>query len=197
MSDPTRPFWLDWDYDRANADTGTRSRYGNYLHQHQHTKSFREIWYDDPSVEFARIAWRIATGPILAPPLVRSHPRVMGVSVERSDWDGEMIADVSLVSPRPQALATAKTADGAYYRDYRIDAWDTYEGISGEDLTRNAYLLTEVRLLWRLPVGKLPAIKEVPTGSDALFRQAVECLDVLVWALNREVGPVIAQLEQS
>lgn len=39
-------------------------------------------------------------------------------------------------------------------------------------------------------------IREVPTSSDALFRQAVECLDVLVWALNREVGPVIDQLEQ-
>jgi hypothetical protein len=40
-------------------------------------------------------------------------------------------------------------------------------------------------------------IKRVPTGSDALFRQAVDCLDVLVWALNREVGPVIERLEQS
>lgn len=72
-----------------------------------------------------------------------------------------------------------------------------YEGVGEDDLTRNAYLLTEVRLLWQLPVGKLPVIKEVPTGSDALFRQAVECLDVLVWALNREVGPVIEQLDQS
>jgi hypothetical protein len=39
-----------------------------------------------PTVEFARIAWRIATGPILAPPLVRSHPRVMDMGLQRSDW---------------------------------------------------------------------------------------------------------------
>jgi hypothetical protein len=195
MPDPTRPFGLDWEYDRANADTGTRSRYGNYLYQR--ATSFAEIWYDDPSVEFARIAWRIATGPIMAPPLVRSHPRVMSVSLERSDWNGEMIADVRLVSPRPQSLANAKPADGDYYRDYYLNAWDKYDGIGEEDLTRSSYLLTEARLLWQLPVGKLPTIKEIPTGSDALFRQAVECLDVLVWALNREVGPVIERLETS
>jgi hypothetical protein len=194
MIDP-RPFWLDWDYDRDNADTGTRSRYGNYLHQS--AKSFREIWYDDPTVEFARIAWRAATGPVMAPPLVRSHPRIISTSLERSDWNGEMIADIRLIAPRPQPLAHAKTADGGYYRDTHLGAWDVYEGIGEEDLTRNAYPLTETRLLWQLPVGKLPTIKEVPVGSDALLRQAVECLDVLVWALNREVGPVIEQLERS
>jgi hypothetical protein len=195
MSDPTRPFWLDWDYDRANADTGTRSRYGNYLYSR--TQSFKEMWTDDLSVEFAALAWRIATGPIMAPALVCSHPRVMSVDLARSGWNGEMTGDVRLVSPRPKLLDNAKTADGAYYRDYRLNAFDEYDGIGQDDLTRNSYLLTEVRLLWQLPEGKIPVIKETPTGSDALFRQAVECLDVLVWALNREVGPVIEQLEQS
>jgi hypothetical protein len=195
MSDPTRPFWLDWEYDRANADTGTRSRYGNYLYSR--AASFAEIWTDDLSVEFAALAWRIATGPIMAPPLVRSHPRVMSATLARSGWNGEMTGDVRLVSPRPRPLANAKTADGAYYQDNDLNAWDQYDGVGEDDLTRNSYLLTEVRLLWQLPVGKLPVIKEVPTGSDALFRQAVECLDVLVWALNREVGSVIEQLEQA
>lgn len=194
MPDP-RPFWLDWEYDKRNADTGTKSRYGNYVYSN--TRSFRGISYDDPSVEFARTAWRIATGPILAPPLVRRHPRVIDVELQRSDWNGEMLADVRLISGRPQPLANARTSDGAYYRDYELDAWNQYEGIGEEDLTRNAYLLTDVRLLWQLPIGKLPVIREVPASSDALFHQAVECLDVLVWALNREVGPVIDQLEQS
>lgn len=194
MSDPTKPFWLDWDYDQRNADTGTESRYGNYLHQR--SESFRDIWHDDPSGEFARIAWRIATGPIMSPPLVRSHPRVMGVTLERSEWNGETIADVQLVSHRPQPLGNAKTADGAYYRDYRLNAFDEYDSIGSEDLTRNSYLLTAVRVIWQMPAGTLPVIKEVPTGSAALFRQAVECLEALVGALNREVEPVIAQLER-
>jgi hypothetical protein len=192
VSDP-RPFWLDWEYDRDSADTGTRSRYGNYLRQAG--RSFAEIWTDDPSVEFARIAWRTATGPVMAPPLVRCHRRIMGVELSRSDWNGEMIADVRLVSPRPTPLANASTAAGNYFRDYYLGAWDTYDGIGGEDLTRNSYLLTEVRLLWQLPAGTLPVIKEVPAGHDARFRQAVDCLAVLVGALNREVGPVIDRLE--
>lgn len=190
----TAPFWFDWDYDRSHADTGTRSRYGNYLYQRE--SEFREIWADDPTVDFAALAWRIATGPILVPPLVCSHRRVMGASVQRSNWDGEMVADVTVVSSRPQSLANAKTADGNYYRDYRIGAWDEYEGIDEQDLTRNSYLLTNVRLLWQLPAGTLSTIKEVPASSDELFRRAVECLEVLVSALNREVAPVIAQLER-
>ena len=100
--DPTRPFWFDWDYDADRADTGTRSRYGNYLYQR--TKSFEDIWTDDKSIEFAATAWRIATSPILVPPLICGHPRVISVSLQRSEWDGEMIADVRLISPRPQPL---------------------------------------------------------------------------------------------
>jgi hypothetical protein len=200
MSDahPDRPpFWFDWDYDRTNADTGTKSRYGNYLNSRTHLfAEIAELGYDDPSVEFATLAWRVATGPIMAPPLVASHPRIMDVDVSRSNWNGEMIADVRLVSPRPQPLANARTAGGGYYYDYRRGAWDEYEGIGEQDLTRNAYLLTEVRLLWQLPVGTLPKVTEVPTRGAALYTQAVECLSVLVGLLNREVGPVIERLEQ-
>jgi hypothetical protein len=183
-----RPFWLDWEYDRNYASSGT-SRYGNYLRERP--ESFAEIWYDDPSVEFASIAWRIATGPIMAPPLVRSHPRVVDVALGRSNWNGELIADVRLVSPRPKQLATARTANGDWWRDQHLNSWDEYDGIGEQELSHGAYLLTEVRLLWQLPAGTLPVVKEVPAGQGARFRQAVECLEVLVEVLNREVRPVI------
>jgi hypothetical protein len=94
-------------------------------------------------------------------------------------------------------LADAKTPDGRWWRDYQINAWDVYDSIGGEDLTRDAYMLTEVRMLWQFPPGTLPAIGRVPGGGDARFRVAVECLDVLVLALNRHVGPVIERLEKS
>jgi hypothetical protein len=191
----TRPFWIDWDYDQANADLGTRSRYGNYLHQAD--RSFAEIWADDPTVEFARIAWRVATGPVMAPPLVRRHRRITSVALDRSDWNGELVADVSLISPRPAVLADTRTPDGGWYRDFQIGAWDVYDSIGEDDLTRNAYMLTEVRMLWQFPPGTLPAVERVPAGGDARFRLAVECLDVLVLVLNRNVGPVIEQLEES
>jgi hypothetical protein len=50
--------------------------------------------------------------------------------------------------------------------------------------------------VWQLPVGKLPPLTEIPTSSDALFGHAVQCLNVLVWALNRLVEPVLARLER-
>lgn len=193
-TDP-RPFWLDWEYDRDNADTGTRSRFGNYLRQADHL--FREIWYDDPTVEVARLAWRTATGPVMAPPLVRSHPRITGATLHRNDWDGGMFADIQLVAPRPHVLAGLRTPGFDWWRDQHRDAWDMYEGVGGEDLAKGrAYLLTEARMLWQIPAGTLPEVKEVPSGA-ALFDHAVECLRVLVAALNREVGPVIEKVEGS
>src|SRR5262249_50987431 len=155
--------------------------------------SLRAIDDDDPSVEFARIAWRIATGPVMAPPLVRCHPRVLGARVGRSGWSDEMLADIRLACPRPQPLEVAATVGGVYWRAHRRTWDDAFAGVGEDDLVGDAYLLTEVRLLWQLPVGTLPVIGEVPTSIRALFGAAVECLTVLVGALNRDVGPVIAR----
>ncbi|MBB2940482.1 hypothetical protein FB565_000186 [Actinoplanes lutulentus] len=99
-----------------------------------------------------------------------------------------------LIANRPDELAQATTADGDYLHDYPRSWNDEYKRIGEEDLETSAFLLTEVRVLWQLPTGKITA---VPTGSDALFRQAVECLDVLVWALNRAISPVIDKLENA
>jgi hypothetical protein len=187
-----RPFWFDWDYDREYA-SGGNSRYAIYLRDRD--QAFREFWTDDPTVEFAALAWRIATGPILVPPLVRFHPRILGAHLSRSGWNGEMVADVELVAPRPQPLTNAKTAGGGWYRDNEIGSWGRYEGVGEQDLTRHAYLTTTVQMLWQLPAGTLPTVAVVPDAGDALFRTAVECLEVLVGVLNREVGPVIDVLE--
>lgn len=190
----THAFWLDWDYDRAHADNPQGSRYADHLHGR--LQSFQEIGDEDPSVEFAATAWRIATAPIMDPGLVRSHARVSDIAVERSRHNGEMIADLRLVCPRPQALDDARTVDGDYFRDRQLDPWllDRYERVTGEDLTRNSYLFTEARLIWQLPAGKLPLIAQIPADPDGLFRQAIECLHVLVWALNRVVDPLIERL---
>jgi hypothetical protein len=192
----TAAFWFDWKYDENHADTGTGSRYGNYLYGRK--ASFREVagdFYDDPTVPFACLAWRIATGPIMAPPLVCSHQRIHAATVERSNWNGEATADVELVAPRPDALVGARPADGSYFADWPRSYSGHYEGIGEEDLTRKVYLLTQVRLLVQLPPGILPKIGEVPTAGPALFEQAVACLNALVGALNRELQPILDRLE--
>lgn len=185
-----RPFWLDWDYDRDNADTGSRSRYDDYLQQ---SRAFAEIYSDNPTVEFAVNAWRVATGPIMVPPLVRRHPRISDVRLARSDWNGELICDVQLISPPPAVLGRT-TPSGDYYRGHRLSSWGEYEWIGEDDVARGPYLLAEVQLLWQLPPGTLPAIKRVPVAGVDLYQRAVECLEILVGILNREVGPIIHDL---
>lgn len=189
-------FRLDHGYDRDRADPDTRSRYGNYLNQHRAT--FEEIvsfGYEDPSVDFATATWRIANGPIMAPPFVRSPRRVLSAAVQRSEWNGEAIIDVDLIANRPEKLAYATTTAGAYYRDWPTDFHGDYTGIGDRDLVTSPYLLHRAQVLIQIPPGTLPRITEVPTKGDLLLNQAYECLQVLIGVLNREIGPLIEQMD--
>jgi len=197
------PFYLNRTYDSSRADSGTRSRYGNYLIQRRST--FVEIagWgYDDPSVEFAAAAWRIANGPIMAPPFVVSHRRVLSAELQRSDWNGEAILNVDLISTRPPALSNWLTAGGRrYYRDWRTDYAGDYEGVGDRDVMDSPYMLTRTQVLLQLPAGTLPRVTEIPTGADKtqtdrLLDLALDCLVVVVRELNKEIGPIIEQLDR-
>jgi hypothetical protein len=86
-------FWVDHDHDRGHASDGI-SRYGAYLRD-----ATFEPWTDhDQAVEWAAFAWRRATGPVMSPSYVRYHPRVRGAQLERSGWDGNLAAAVTLIS---------------------------------------------------------------------------------------------------
>lgn len=186
------PFWIDWDYDRENASNG-RSRYAHYLDA---ARSFDEIYAGDPSVEFAAIAWRVANGPIMAPGLVRYHPRVITAEALRSDWNGRLVGSVRLVAPAPGQLAGVRTPDGSWYRDLRLDSWaGRYEGVGGQDLEYASFLTTEVQVLWQIPDSVLPRIAEVPPAGEARYRHAVACVEAIVAAFNRQIGPIIEAVE--
>ena len=102
MSLPATAFWVDRDYDREHASDGI-SRYGAYLRD-----ATFEPWTDsDQAVEWAVFAWRRATGPVMSPGYVRYHPRVLAARLERSGWDGRLVAGVDLVSSWPEHLRTA------------------------------------------------------------------------------------------
>jgi hypothetical protein len=105
-----------------------------------------------------------------------------------------MPVTVSVVG-RPPALRNAKTADGAYYRDWATEYHGDFQGIGEDDLVSNAYLISQTRILLQLPPGTVPANAEVPTNSGQLLDQSIESLDALVRAINREVRPIIDQLE--
>ncbi|WP_250000264.1 hypothetical protein [Actinoplanes sp. M2I2] len=186
----TDPFWIDHDYDRDYASDG-RSRYEHYLRDA--AGAFDEIWANDPSVEFAAAAWRIANGPIMAPGLVRHHPQIVEASALRSDWNSRMLGSVRLVAPCPRQLAELRTPAGGWYRDVRLDSWnDRYEGVGGRDLEQAAYLTTEVQVLWQFPDDAVPKISAVPPAGDRRYRHAMACVTALIAEFNRQVRPIIA-----
>src|SRR5215510_1858703 len=108
-------FWIDRDYDREHAGDGV-SRYGAYLRG-----AIFEPWTDhDQAVERAVFAWQRATGPVMSPSYVRYHPRVLAARLERSGWDGSLVAGVTLISPWPEQFNTAPT------RSVRLGDKDAY-----------------------------------------------------------------------
>ncbi len=202
MTEPNnQPFWIDWEYDGEYA-SDRRSRYLAYLRDRR--GSFEEIsrFHDDPksiSVAFAIRAWEIATGPIMAPGLVRSHGRVLGTDVYHNEWNGEIIADVRFGVPRPAILDSVRPSTGGYFYDNWSDAWgsEVGRGVSGQDLASGrAYMATTSQVLWQIPPGRIPGITAVPTDDALIFDLAKRCVRVLVDELNREAGPVLAKLER-
>ncbi len=136
MSPAPAAFWVDRDYNREHASDGT-SRYGAYLRD-----ATFEPWTDnDQAVEWAVFAWQRATSPVMSPGYVRYHPRVLSAHLERSGWDGSLVAGVDLVSPWPDQLTKTLV------RAVRL----------GEtDIAARPYLLTTISLQFAVPSGSLP-----------------------------------------
>jgi hypothetical protein len=192
MSAPAA-FWVDREYDRTQASDGV-SRYGAYLRD----ASFEPWTDDDQAVEWAVFAWQRATGPVMSPGYVRYHPRVLAARLERSGWDGSLIAGVSLVSAWPEQLAgvlarSVRLGDrDAHWQDwpteYRRGTICCYEP-SEADVAARPYLLTTLSLQFTVPAVALP---EPPATSAARLRAAQQAVAVVVAELNQIVGPVLA-----
>ena len=194
MSQAVAAFWVDRDYDREYASDGV-SRYGAYLRD-----ATFEPWTDhDEAVEWAVFAWRRATGPVMSPGYVRYHPRVVSAGLERSGWDGSLIAGVSLVSAWPEQLTRAlvravRLGDReAYWQDWptehRGGGGTCYFEPSEADLAARPYLLTTLSVQFTVPSAALP---EPPATSSSLLSVGQEAVAVVVAELNRIVGPILA-----
>jgi hypothetical protein len=198
---PTAPFWVDAEYDREYASDGV-SRYGTYVRDRL-DGSFAECWdgaFGEASTrlaEFAAAAWRTATGPVMAPGYVRHHSRVLSTCVERSQWDGTLVAAVPLVAPWPTALAQSfDWRRGQYWRDWptelRGEGYD-YVDPTEKDVTEHPFMQASLALTFAVPVGLLPAAPSGPAdGVEYAARQAIAGL---VTELNRLVGPLPDVLE--
>jgi hypothetical protein len=179
--------WIEADYDRANASDG-QSRYGAYVRDH--ARLF-DPWQDGPDgvttdpVEFAIAAFRVATGPIMSPGLVRWHPRVCAYGVDRNDYDGRLVVSVTLATPAPLRLP------GWAWRGWDRDVvGDRF--LEPED--RGPVALARLELRWPLAVDQLhrPAGPRVPGRPNLV--DATAAVAVVVGSANDTAGPVLAAL---
>jgi hypothetical protein len=150
-------------------------------------------------VEWAAFAWRRATGPVMSPGYVRYHPRVLAARLDRSGWDGSLVAGVDLVSSWPEQLNTALARtpglggrDG-YWQDwpseYRGGETVSYYQPSEADVAARPYALATLSLQFTLPSAALP---EPPATSAVQLSAGQNAVAVVVAELNRIIGPVLS-----
>jgi hypothetical protein len=192
MSEASAAFWVDRDYDREYASDGI-SRYGAYLRD-----AAFEPWTDeDQAVEWAVFAWRRAAGPVMSPGYVRCHPRVLAARLDRSGWDGSLVAGIDLVSSWPEELKTV-LARGVRLggRDASWQDWPaghlgetvSYYEPSEADVAARPYALATLSLQFTVPSAALP---EPPATSAAVLGAGQRAVAVVVAELNRIVGPIL------
>ncbi len=198
----TEPFSIDRDYDRENASEG-KSRYTAYVRQ-----AIFDPWTDDQAVELAVFAWRQATTPVMSPGYVRRHPRISAARLERSEWDGSLLACVDLVMPQPKHLCYLRSDDErGHWRDWPrehsffSDA-DIWLEPSGEELARSPYLLCTASLRFMVPSSRLPQPPERwrdrgPFDPAELTDTCRQAIGLLVREMSTIVGPVIDRIEAS
>lgn len=188
--DTRPPFRLDDAYDADRASDGT-SRYGVYIRQR--LDMFDDL--DDPGrftvdpVQFAAVAWDIATGPIMAPPYVRTgNPRILSATCCRNNWDGSLLADITLAVHRPTELRRILG-----FADWDLDSFrDAYLEPSEQALANRPAMLTTTRLLLPIPTGRLHAPKDTPATVST--PDAKDSVRAVAAVLNEQLTPILHAL---
>lgn len=186
--DPKPPFWLDDAYDQDKASDGP-SRYGVYLRQRLDMFDDYGRFATDP-VDFAAVAWDIATGPIMAPPYVRTgNPRILSATCHRNNWDGSMLAHITLAAPRPAELRRI-----AGFREWDRVGYDhDYAEPSEDALSKWPAMLTTTRLLLPIPTSRLHVPKDAPaTVSTSDAKDSVRAVAAI---LTEQLTPILHALD--
>jgi hypothetical protein len=143
--------------------------------------------------------WRRATGPVMNPGYVRYHPQVLGAQLERSGWDGSLVAGVTVAFAWPEQLTAAlvkavRLGDkDAHWQDWPAErlGGDSvgYHEPGEADVAARPYLLTTLSLQFTVPSAALPQPPATLAGALSAGQQAVA---TVVAELNPIVGPVLS-----
>ena len=181
-----RTFWLDEAHDREHGD-----RYAAAVERE--IEQFTPLLGDIAPVEFASLAWRLATPPVLDPGLVRWHRRILGARCRRNTWDGTLAADVRIASGLPAELTRSRE----WWRDRGWQEWPQvfgqYVKPAERDLSRRPYLLATLRMQAPIPLDDLPPAPERLDGE--LVASARRAVAVITRELDELLTPVLTQLE--
>ena len=184
-------FWTDQEYDREHAGHGL-SRYGEQVRRN--IGEFADTWGDIAPVAFACAAWRIGTAPMMSPPFVRWHRRILAAGCRRNEWDGGLTAEVKLVSPLPAALTVSR--DWWHDRGWRDwpEVFGQFVDPAEEDLAKSPYLRASLLIEAPLPLERLP---DAPAGpSEDVEDTARRAVVALTKELNELVAPIIGRLDR-
>lgn len=195
-----KAFWIDREYDGDHADHVGGSRYGDYVRINE--SAFAVCWdRNNPAPDFAATAWRIAIGPVMSPGYVRWHPKILRADLERSDWDGKLLACVDLITPVPEALRqSSEWGGGRWWRNWRSESLfgnEAYYEPGGQELAQAPYILPSVSLRWAVPDGRVPMTYDRQPALSELQLAARHRVELVVAELNATINPVLARLGRS
>lgn len=190
---------IDDDYDQDRASNGV-SRFGEYLRLN--AELFRDSWSDEPApvedpVEFAVHAWRVATGPVMAPGYVQERPDLSAVTLHRDDYDGALYADVHV------RLHHSQIGGGAKRFPYSWQDWESDRGWGpGEapylplgEPRGNKRVSVMASTIVRVP-GREWSGLVTPTAYEGrtLLDEARETLAAVVRNLNADAAPIVSRI---
>lgn len=184
--------WIDHEHDQASASDGV-SRYGAYLRQ-------RADWFRDvySPATFALTAWRVATGPVMSPGLVRMRPDLNGITLD-FDEGGEGILRATVHVPVPfHRIRGLSERLGYRVADWQTErSWDPHgpryeEPRASRD--RSAVLIT-ADVVIPIEAGRLPVADA--EDCDPVDRPlALAAVAELVHQVNAQAGALVDALRE-
>lgn len=178
-------FAPDDQYDIQHA-SDFHSRYGAYLRQNTGLFVDPDGGQTRNRLEFAAAAWRVAQGPVMSPPYVTAHPRVLGAE-PTWDFDGLLAVTVDIALGIPRALSSA--LHGRWLGWSRRKGW-----FKPED---NDHAVAVATAQFRIPMSHngLPATHYLSTGEPDT-EVAKEAVRVLCGRLDAALGAVCARFDR-
>jgi hypothetical protein len=199
-------FRIDREHDRLAASDGV-SRYGHYVRD-RIPCGFAECWdgtFGTRLAErFAALAWRTATGPVMAPPYADWRSPVLSArcGLDPDGDSGGLIATVEIASPWPAALGRGRIGGRSWQswpRDYSFGRGEDYvrDPYPDEVARGGYYALASLQLVFPIAAGLLPDAPRARHRPGEVEETARQAVAVVVAEPNRAAGPVISVLERS